>query len=147
MEWTDKPSWDLESTIRLAKLLPELGVDVLDVSSGGNNPQQKLDRANPYVQHDFARAIREALKEEGKEMKIAAVGMITEAEVAKSLVQQGKTKADGSGTIEIENESGRKTSADIVLAARQFLREAEWPMKVAKDLGVDVKTPNQYHRL
>ncbi|KAH8177638.1 NADH:flavin oxidoreductase / NADH oxidase family protein [Sarocladium implicatum] len=147
MDWTGKPSWDLESTIRLAKLLPDLGVDVLDVSSGGNNPEQKLERGNPYVQHDFARAIREALKAEGKEMKIAAVGMITEAEMARSLVQEGKTKADSAETIEIENERGQKTSADIVMAARQFLREAEWPIKVAKELGVEVKTPNQYHRM
>jgi 2,4-dienoyl-CoA reductase-like NADH-dependent reductase (Old Yellow Enzyme family) len=147
MDWTDSPSWDLESTIRLAKLLPELGVDVLDVSSGGNNPSQRIPRDNPHVQHDFAKAIREAVRAEGKDLKIAAVGQITEAEVARSLVQEGKLASKQGETIEIEDDKGHKTSADIVMAARQFLREAEWPLKVAQELGVDVKTPNQYHRM
>lgn len=147
MDWTGSASWDLDSTIRLAKLLPELGVDVLDVSSGGNNPQQRLDHGNPHKQHDFARAIREAVRKEGKELRIAAVGAISEAEMARSLVQEGQRKQNGDGTIEIEDERGQKTSADIVMAARQFLREAEWPLKVAKQLGVEVKTPNQYHRM
>lgn len=147
MDWTGSPSWDLESTIRLAKLLPDLGVDVLDVSSGGNNPSQRIPRENPHVQHDFARAVREALRADGKDLKIAAVGNITQAEIARSLVQDGKPVGKQGETIEIEDDKGHTTSADIVMAARQFLREAEWPLKVAQELGVDVKTPNQYHRM
>lgn len=155
MEWTGSESWDLDSTVRLAKLLPDAGVDVLDVSSGGNNPKQRIP-INKHLQVDFARSIREAVRAEGKDLKICAVGWITEAERAKSVVEDAKVvngdvgSGQGQGatdTIELQGDHGTKASADIVMAAKQFLREAEWPLKVAHELGVEVSWPNQYHRV
>lgn len=69
--------------------------------------------------------------------------MITEAEAAKDVVENGK-KDD---TIEIEDEQGATAKADFVLVARQFLREPEWVLRVANKLGVDVKWPSQYARV
>ena len=145
MEESGEPeSWDIDSTIRLAKLLPELGVDLLDVSSGGNSEKQSLTPFNDY-QVNIAGRIRSALYEAGiKNLLIGAVGMITEAEAAKSIVQNGKEGPRDQ--VEIENESGQKTKADVVLVARQFLREPEWVFRVAYRLGVEVQWPVQYHR-
>jgi 2,4-dienoyl-CoA reductase-like NADH-dependent reductase (Old Yellow Enzyme family) len=145
MEDSDEPeSWDVESTIRLAKLLPALGVDLLDVSSGGNNPNQAVAFFNSY-QIDIAGRIRSALHEAGiKDLLIGAVGMITEAEAAKSIVQNGQEGPRDQ--VEVESESGQTTKADIVLVGRQFLREPEWVFRVAYRLGVKVQWPVQYHR-
>ncbi|EEY19799.1 NADPH dehydrogenase [Verticillium alfalfae VaMs.102] len=62
MEHAGRPSWDLDESIRLAKLLPGLGVDLLDVSSGGNSADQKID-IHPYYQVSLAERIRAALEE------------------------------------------------------------------------------------
>lgn len=146
MENSGEPeSWDVESTIRLAKLLPALGVDLLDVSSGGNHEKQVIPRHNVDYQVDIAARIRAELLEAGiKGLLIGAVGLITEAEAAKSIVENGKEGPRDQ--VEIENERGVKTKADIVLVARQFLREPEWVFRVAYKLGVEVKWPIQYHR-
>jgi 2,4-dienoyl-CoA reductase-like NADH-dependent reductase (Old Yellow Enzyme family) len=148
-EWMEKSgypeSWDVESTIRLAKLLPGLGVDLLDVSSGGNNELQAITPYNDF-QVGIAGRIRSELHREGiKSLLIGAVGMITDAEAAKAIVENGKPlpKAD---TVETEDEQGAVAKADIVLIARQFLREPEWVLRVAYRLGVKVQWPQQYHR-
>jgi 2,4-dienoyl-CoA reductase-like NADH-dependent reductase (Old Yellow Enzyme family) len=144
-EWMEKQaqeSWDVESTIRLAKLLPGLGVDLLDVSSGGNNEKQAVTPFNNY-QVSIAGRIREELYKAGiKELLIGAVGMITEAETAKEIVEKGK----GDGLVEIEDENGGIAKADVVLVARQFLREPEWVLRVAYRLGIKVQWPSQYGR-
>ncbi|EGS18680.1 uncharacterized protein CTHT_0052870 [Thermochaetoides thermophila DSM 1495] len=130
MEWTGQPSWDLEQSKKLALLLADEGVDLLDVSSGGNNPKQQIT-FHPYYQADLAAAIKQELIKHGKadKMKIGAVGGVTTAELAKEFVQEG----------------GR-VGADLVLVARQFLREPEFVLKTAADLGVKVQGPIQYHR-
>lgn len=144
MEEQSDESWDLQSSIRLAKLLPSLGIDVLDVSSAGNHPKQRIQMHNAY-QTDLAGHIRKAVKEEGSELVIAAVGQITQAEMARELVQDGKAPK-GDGTVEVEGENGTIAKAELVLAARQFLRDPQWVLKVARELNVDVKWPNQYER-
>ncbi len=146
MEWAGEPSWTLEESIELAKLLPALGVDLLDVSSGGNTHAQKIV-VHPYFQVDLAEKIREALEADGKALKIGAVGLITNAEMAKSIVQADGTLAGGqaNGTVEVETEVG-KARADMVLMARQFLREPEFVLRTAHELGVTVRWPNQYGR-
>ncbi|KAI0136302.1 NADPH dehydrogenase [Xylariales sp. AK1849] len=147
MEWDGEPSWTIDDSVKLAKLLPAAGIDLLDVSSGGNNAKQKIE-LHPYYQVSLAGQIRDALKEEGIELLIGAVGLITEAEMARSIVQENTkpNDAQATGTIEIEQESGQKTQADLVLLARQLLREPEFPLRVAHQLGVEVAWPNQYHR-
>lgn len=149
MEYAGEESWDLEQSVRLAKLLPDAGVDLLDVSSGGNSPIQKIN-LHPYYQVDLAGRIREELKKEGKKLLVGAVGLITNAAMARSIVQEGKT-ATGStvtthDTVEVAEESGLTTQADLVLIARQLLREPEFVLRSAQALGVEVKWPNQYHR-
>jgi 2,4-dienoyl-CoA reductase-like NADH-dependent reductase (Old Yellow Enzyme family) len=150
-EWMEKnapESWDVESTIKLAKLLPGLGVDLLDVSSGGNNEKQAVTPYNDY-QIGIAGRIRSELYKAGiKDLLIGAVGMITEAEAAKAIVENGKAKENGEAnrTVVIEDEQGAIAKADIVLVARQFLREPEWVLRVAYRLGVKVQWPQQYHR-
>ena len=144
MEKVEEESWDIESTIRIAKLLPGLGVDVLDVSSGGNDSRQLLTPFNDR-QIDLAGRIRTALFEAGvKDLLIGAVGMITEAEAAREILD-GKPglKPD---TVEIEDENGAIAQADVVLVGRQFLREPEWVFRVAHNLGVEVQWPVQYQR-
>lgn len=149
-EWMEKnatESWDVKSTIRVAKLLPGLGVDLLDVSSGGNNAAQRIEMHSNF-QIGIAGQIREALFAAGiKDLLIGAVGMITEAEVAKEIVQASSPSSqEGEKTLEIADEQGGIAKADIVLVARQFLREPEWVLRVAHNLGVKVQWPNQYSR-
>jgi 2,4-dienoyl-CoA reductase-like NADH-dependent reductase (Old Yellow Enzyme family) len=70
-------SWDVESSIRLAKMLPGLGVDLLDASSGGNISQQRL---NPFDSKDYqtriASRIRQEVKKEGLQLLLGAVGLM-----------------------------------------------------------------------
>ncbi|KAI1260104.1 NADPH dehydrogenase [Xylariaceae sp. FL1019] len=153
-EWMEhdksNPGWTIEDSIRLAKLLPAAGIDLLDVSSGGNNENQKI-KLHSYYQVDLAGQLREELQKDGLKLLIGAVGMITNAEMARSIVQEGKTNASsgppGSSSVEIVEEvSGQTTKADLVLAARQFLREPEFPLRVAHQLNVEVQWPLQYQR-
>ncbi|TAQ89299.1 hypothetical protein B7494_g2380 [Chlorociboria aeruginascens] len=146
MEHITDVSWDVESTIRLAKLLPALGVDLLDVSSGGNNEKQKFTVFNDY-QVGIAGRIRKELYASGiTDLLIGAVGMITEAEAAKEIVEEKYLEKTSDGTVVIEDERGSIAKADIVLVARQFLREPEWVLRVAFRLGIKVQWPIQYAR-
>ena len=152
-------SWDVESSIRLAKVLPALGVDLLDASSGGNSPLQLI---NPWNSMDYqtliASRIRAEVKKEGLKLLIGAVGLITEAEQAKDILEEGGAvkvrKADAEMAEEVqaavgmtEGKDGKEPMADVILVARQFMREPEWVLKVAWQLGVDVAWPNQFLRV
>lgn len=145
MEWNNEPSWTLEESIALAKIVPGLGIDVLDVSSGGNNPKQSIELHNGY-QVDLGAKIRQAIKKENLVLQIAAVGQITEAEMARSIVQEGKPGTTNGDGIEVEASDGTIAKADYVLAARQFLRDPQWVLKTAHELNVSVRWPNQYSR-
>ncbi|MEZ4503492.1 MAG: NADH:flavin oxidoreductase/NADH oxidase [Dehalococcoidia bacterium] len=112
--------WDLEQSVALAKLLREAGIDMVDASSGGNLPHQAL-RPYPGYQVPFARAIRE-----GAGIPTAAVGLITEPAQAEGVVAGG--------------------DADVVLMARELLRDPYWPLHAARELGVDIEWPRQYER-
>lgn len=153
-------SWDVESSIRLAKLLPALGVDLLDVSSGGNHPAQTVNLfASKDYQTRIASRIRRELKKEGLSMFIGAVGLITEAEQARDIVEGGAgNPAAKQEDKEIEEEAraalkmteaadGEDPKADVILVARQFMREPEWVLRVAWKLGVDVAWPSQFLRV
>ncbi|THC94752.1 hypothetical protein EYZ11_005791 [Aspergillus tanneri] len=120
-------SWDLESSERLALLLPELGIDLLDVSSGGNHQDQKI-RIHTNYHIDMAAQLRKAIRAAGASTLVGSVGFITEAEQAKQILE------------------GPDPKADVVLLGRQFLREPEWVMNTAKQLGVKVTTPLQFLR-
>jgi 2,4-dienoyl-CoA reductase-like NADH-dependent reductase (Old Yellow Enzyme family) len=128
-------SWDISSSIELAKLLPELGVDLLDVSSGGNHRNQNIKQHTDY-QVDLASQIRSEIRACGQKTLVGAVGLIKEAEVARDIVQ---------GADDIVNYGGN-AKADVILMARQFLRDPNWVFAAAKKLDVPVSLTNQFGR-
>src|SRR5271156_5548373 len=108
-------SWDVESTLGLARMLPQLGVDLLDVSSGGNNEKQRIQPHSNY-QVDIIGRIRKAMKDEGLQLQLDAVGLITDAMRAKDIVEESVHE---------------ELMADAIFVARQFMREPEWVLRVA----------------
>jgi 2,4-dienoyl-CoA reductase-like NADH-dependent reductase (Old Yellow Enzyme family) len=121
-------SWTLDDTIRFAKLLPGLGVDVLDVSSAGNFPQAAYTVFNAGVQQvDMAGKVRKAIKDAKLNLIIGTVGEITDAKQAAGIVQDG-------------------AQADLISIGRAFLRNPSWVMNVAEELGVDAAWPTQIAR-
>ncbi len=112
--------WDLAQTIELARQSKALGVDLIDVSSGGAVPGVKIP-FGPGYQTGFAEAIR---KEAG--MATGAVGMITEPVQAETILSTEQ--------------------ADLVFLARELLRDPYWPRRAAKALDVKIKAPAQYER-
>jgi 2,4-dienoyl-CoA reductase-like NADH-dependent reductase (Old Yellow Enzyme family) len=112
--------WQIEDSIALAKLLKVEGVDLMDCSSGGIVPDAKIE-VKPGYQVPFAEKIRH-----GANIATAAVGFITEPKQADDIVREGK--------------------ADLVLLAREFLRDAYWPVHAARALGYKLPPPNQYAR-
>lgn len=154
-------SFDVESSVRLAKLLPGLGVDLLDVSSGGNHPQQQI---NMFESKDYqiriASRIRSELKKENLNLFIGAVGLITEAEQARDILEEGgpidaqqsvdsaEIAKEAKAALKMTDSSdGKDPMADVILVARQFMREPEWVLKVAWKLGIDIAWPNQFLRV
>jgi 2,4-dienoyl-CoA reductase-like NADH-dependent reductase (Old Yellow Enzyme family) len=118
-DWVDG-GWDIADSVRLAKEAGQRGVDLIDCSSGGLAPQQKIP-LSPGYQVPFAERIgREA------SVKTGAVGLITTPQQAEEIVSSGK--------------------ADIVLLAREFLRDPYFPLHAAKALGVEFKPAVQYQR-
>lgn len=112
--------WDLTQSIELARRLKETGVDLIDCSSAGLVPYAKIP-AGPGFQVPFAAAIRS-----GAEIATGAVGLITQAVQAEQVV--------------------RTEQADIVLLARELLRDPYWPLHAARTLGQEVPWPPQYER-
>ena len=120
-DWVDG-GWDIEQSIELARRLKAEGVDLIDCSSGGTVPDAKIPVGAGY-QVPFAERIR---REAG--MATAAVGSITEPTHADEIIRNGR--------------------ADVVLLAREFLREPYWPRRAARALGQKeaVPGPVQYRR-
>lgn len=118
-DWMDG-GWTLDDSLQLATRLKREEVDLIDCSSGGNVPGAKIP-VGPMYQVPFAEKIK---KNTG--MKTGAVGMITTPEQAGSIVSNGQ--------------------ADLVLLARQFLRDPYFPLQAAKTFGVDTSWPVQYER-
>ena len=119
IDWMEG-GWQIEDSIALAKLLKASGVDLVDCSSGGLVPDAKIE-VKPGYQVPFAEKVRH-----GADIPTAAVGFITEAKQADDIVRDGK--------------------ADVVLLAREFLRDAYWPVHAAKTLSYKLPPPNQYSR-
>ncbi|MCK8784620.1 NADH:flavin oxidoreductase/NADH oxidase [Roseomonas sp. NAR14] len=114
--------WDTEETVELSRRLKALGVDMMDVSSGGLDPAQKIP-VGPGYQVPGAAAVRA-----GAAIPVAAVGLITEPAQAQAVLAEGR--------------------ADLVLLARASLRDAYWPLHAAAALGRTeaVAAPPQYER-
>lgn len=118
-DWTDD-GWTLDESVRLAKLLAERGIDLIDTSSGGNTPNPDIP-VGPGYQVPFAERIR---TETG--LLTGAVGMITNPQQAEDIIADGE--------------------ADAVFLARALLRDPHWPLRAANTLGADVRWPDQYAR-
>jgi 2,4-dienoyl-CoA reductase-like NADH-dependent reductase (Old Yellow Enzyme family) len=118
-EWADK-GWAIQDSIKLVDILKEMDVDVVDCSTGGNVDGASIP-LSPGYQVPFSEEIR---KETG--VLTGAVGLITEATQAEEILKQGK--------------------ADLIILARQLLRDPYFPLHAAKELGEDVKWPLQYER-
>jgi 2,4-dienoyl-CoA reductase-like NADH-dependent reductase (Old Yellow Enzyme family) len=118
-DWADG-GWNVDETVRLASQLKALGVDVIDCSSGGLTAAQQIT-LGPGYQVPFARRVRHDAG-----IATAAVGLITDAQQAEAIVANGE--------------------ADIVLMARELLRNPRWPLAAAQTLGGDITWPSQYVR-
>jgi len=117
-DWTEG-GWTADDSINLAKKLKEAGVDLIDCSSGGNI-LAKIP-LKPGYQVEFAERIRKA-----SGVMTGAVGLITEAEQADEIIKGGQ--------------------ADMVLLARELLRDPYFPLRAAHQLGQEIKWPVQYER-
>ncbi|KAF5618094.1 NADPH dehydrogenase [Fusarium tjaetaba] len=148
MEWSGLDCWTLEESIQLAKLLPKAGVDILDVSSGGNHSDQKID-VHPYYQVDLAYQIRQAIIAEDVDLLIAAVGFINNPAMAESVVRgngvEVEQKTNGTNG-DAERGKYEEPQADLVMVGRQFLRDAGFVLTAAKSLGEKVQWPLQYSK-
>jgi 2,4-dienoyl-CoA reductase-like NADH-dependent reductase (Old Yellow Enzyme family) len=118
-DWTEG-GWTVEESVELARRLQPMGVDLFDCSSGGNVARAKIP-VGPGYQVAFAEQIR---RQAG--VLTGAVGMITDPAQADQIIRSGQ--------------------ADVVILARQFLREPYWPLLAARALGHDIQWPVQYER-
>lgn len=125
-DWEDG-GWTLEESITLAQRLKDLGVDLVDCSSGGlipaasKFPVAAAGGVEPGYQVPFAQALREQAG-----IATAAVGLITEPAQAEAIIAEGK--------------------ADLALLGRELLRDPHWPLHAARVLGDETAWPPQYER-
>jgi 2,4-dienoyl-CoA reductase-like NADH-dependent reductase (Old Yellow Enzyme family) len=118
-DWTEG-GWTIEDSVRLAPLLKSAGADLIDCSSGGNVPNAKIT-AGPGYQVPFASQIK---KQTG--VPTAAVGLITEPEQAEKILENG--------------------DADLIMIARESLRDPNFPLRAAHELDEKISWPLQYER-
>ena len=118
-DWVQK-GWTIEDSVRLATMIKDKGVDLIDCSTGGNIHGVKIPVA-PLYQVPFAEQIK---KETG--IMTGAVGMITNHEQVQAILQNKQ--------------------ADVVLLARQLLRDPYFPLHAAKETGDTIEWPVQYER-
>jgi 2,4-dienoyl-CoA reductase-like NADH-dependent reductase (Old Yellow Enzyme family) len=119
-DWVEGAGWDIEQSVQLSRQLKADGVDLIDCSSGGTVPDAKVP-VGPGYQTAFSDRIR---REAG--IPTAAVGMITAPEQAETIL--------------------RTQQADLVVLAREFLRDPYWPHHAAAKLHTKAAAPVQYGR-
>jgi len=117
-DWTEG-GWTMEESVKLACMLKDMGIDLIDCSSGGNVYNAKIP-VSPGFQVSFSEAVRKT------GILTGTVGLITTARQAESILQEEK--------------------ADLVLLARELLRNPYFPLLAARELGVDITWPMQYLR-
>jgi len=118
-DWVEG-GWDLPQTVELARQLGPLGVDLVDCSSGGLTADAKIP-VGPGYQVPFSEAVRRDAR-----VLTGAVGMITTPQQADSIIREGK--------------------ADVVLLAREMLRDPYFALHAARELGQSIAWPSQYLR-
>lgn len=112
--------WDLEQSLELCRQLKDLGIDLIDCSSGGMVPNATIP-AGPGFQTPFAERIRHEV-----DIATIAVGLITDAAQAEHILRTGQ--------------------ADAVMLARELLRDPYWPLHAAQALHSEIMWPAQYER-
>ena len=117
-DWVEG-GWDLEQSVQLGKELARRGVDLIDCSSGGAVAEAEYQTGPGYQVH-FAQRLRSV------GLPTAAVGEITSPHQAETLLRSGQ--------------------ADLVLLAREMLRDPYWPYHAARELGTKIEVPGQYQR-
>jgi 2,4-dienoyl-CoA reductase-like NADH-dependent reductase (Old Yellow Enzyme family) len=117
-DWLDEGGWTADDTVRLARDLQAHGVDLLDVSTGGNATGVRIP-TGPGYQVPFAARVRAETT-----LPVAAVGLITDAGQAEKILAGGE--------------------ADAVLLGRELLRDPFWARHAARELGEEVRVPDQY---
>lgn len=120
-------SWTVSDSVKLATILAERGVDLLDVSSGGNHPMQKIT-PGPGYQAPFAKEIKKSV---GDKMLVGTVGSITKGTQAEAILT-------GKG-----EESKGPQELDLVIAGRMFQKNPSLVWTWAEDLGVEINVANQ----
>ena len=118
-DWVDG-GWDLPQTVEFTRLLKDIGIDLIDCSTGGSVADAKIP-VGPGFQTPFAAAVRNEVK-----IPTAAVGCITEPFQAEQIISNGL--------------------ADAVLLGREMLRNPYWPLEAARKLKADIPWPSQYLR-
>lgn len=118
-EWLEESGWTADDTVRFAADLHAHGIDLLDVSTGGNASGARIP-TGPGYQVPFAARVRSETP-----MPVAAVGLITDAGQAEKILAAGE--------------------ADAVLLGRELLRNPSWARHAARELGGTVHVPDQYH--
>ncbi|KAM0751775.1 FMN-linked oxidoreductase [Meredithblackwellia eburnea MCA 4105] len=117
-------SWGVEQSKVFLQELIARGIDLMDVSSGGNDVEQKI-AVGPGYQVPFAEQLRASLKPESR-IPISSVGLITNGTQAEEILQKGQ--------------------ADVITVAREFLRNADLVFDWAVELNAVVNVPVQYQR-
>jgi 2,4-dienoyl-CoA reductase-like NADH-dependent reductase (Old Yellow Enzyme family) len=118
-DWTEG-GWDIDQSVALARVLKQHGVDLIDTSSGGNVSGATIP-TGPGYQVPFAERIRREV-----DLPTGAVGQITSPAQADQIIRIGQ--------------------ADVVLLAREMLRDPYWPLHAAEKLGGAISWPAQYLR-
>lgn len=119
-DWLEENGWTADDTVRFAADLQTHGIDLLDVSTGGNAAGARIP-VGPGYQVPFAARVKDETS-----LPVAAVGLITDVEQAEKIIANGE--------------------ADAVLLGRELLRSPSWARHAARELGGDVHVPDQYHR-
>ncbi|RBR08895.1 uncharacterized protein FIESC28_10075 [Fusarium coffeatum] len=118
-------SWTVDQAAKLAELFAERGVDVIDVSSGGNHPSQKV-QGGPGYQVKFAKHIKKVV---GDKMLVSAVGSIKTGTVAEEIISGGKDDGD--------------VAIDLIAAGRMFQKNPGLVWAWADDLDIEIQLAHQ----
>ncbi|MDL5199993.1 NADH:flavin oxidoreductase/NADH oxidase [Streptomyces sp. ALI-76-A] len=119
-DWLEDGGWTADDTVRFARDLQAHGIDLLDVSTGGNASGVHIP-TGPGYQVPFAARVKAETT-----LPVAAVGLITDTGQAGKILSNAE--------------------ADAVLLGRELLRNPSWARQAARELGADVHVPDQYHR-
>jgi 2,4-dienoyl-CoA reductase-like NADH-dependent reductase (Old Yellow Enzyme family) len=121
-DWRDG-GWDVEQSVVLCRRLAALGVDLVDVSSGGLVPDARIGPVTGGLDDGYQVGFAEQVRREAG-IASAAVGLIRTPQLADAIIRQGR--------------------ADLVLLGRELLRDPHWPHRAARHLGIEPSWPPQY---